>query len=43
MWLAWRRACLQFLVGKLAGRRRLARPRYRWEDSKKIDLTAVGW
>jgi hypothetical protein len=29
------------LVGKPAGKRPLGRPRYRWEDNKKMDLQEV--
>jgi hypothetical protein len=31
------------LVGKLDQKRRLVRPRRRWEDNIKIDLREVGW
>jgi hypothetical protein len=30
-------------VGKPEGRRPLRRPRYRWEDNIKIDLTEMEW
>jgi hypothetical protein len=30
-------------VGKPKGRRRLGRPRRRWEDNIKMDLREVGW
>ena len=30
------------LVGKPEGKRRLGRPRHRWEDNIKIDLQEVG-
>jgi hypothetical protein len=31
------------LVGKREGKRRLGRPRLRWEDNIKMDLQEVGW
>jgi hypothetical protein len=31
------------LVGKPEGRRPLGRPRRRWEDGIKVDLTEIGW
>jgi hypothetical protein len=31
------------LVGKLEGKRPLERPRRRWEDMIKMDLSEVGW
>ena len=31
------------LVGKPEGRRRLGKPRRRWEDNIKMDLREVGW
>jgi hypothetical protein len=31
-----------FLVGKLEGKRPLERPRHRWEDGIKMDLTEIG-
>jgi hypothetical protein len=33
-----RRGAYRALLGKPAGRRRLGRPRHRWEDSNKMDL-----
>ena len=30
-------------MGKPEGRRRLGKPRRRWEDNIKIDLRKVGW
>jgi hypothetical protein len=35
--------CVQGFVGKPEGRRRLGKPRRRWEDNIKIDLRKVGW
>jgi hypothetical protein len=35
--------CTQGLVGRPDGKRPLARPRRRWEDSIKVDLQEVGW
>jgi hypothetical protein len=31
------------LVGKPEGKRPLGRPRRRWEDGIKMDLTDIGW
>jgi len=36
------RGVYRVLVGKPEGRRRLGRPRRRWEDNIKIDLQEVG-
>jgi hypothetical protein len=38
-----RRGAYRALVGRPEGRRPLERPRRRWEDNIKIDLTVVGW
>jgi hypothetical protein len=38
-----RRGAYKALVGKPEGRRRLGRPRRRWEDNIKMDLREVGW
>jgi hypothetical protein len=38
-----RRGAYRTLVGKPEGRRRLERPRRRWEDNIKMDLREVGW
>ena len=38
-----RRDAYRALVGKPEGSRPLARPRRRWEDNSKMDLTDVGW
>jgi hypothetical protein len=35
--------CIQGLVGKPEGRRPLGRPRRRWEDNIKMDLSEFGW
>jgi hypothetical protein len=37
-----RNAC-RILVGKPEGKRPLGRPRSRWVDSIKMDLTEIGW
>jgi hypothetical protein len=37
-----RNAC-QILVEKPEGTTSLGRPRYRWEDNIKMDLTEIGW
>jgi len=37
-----RRDVYRVLVGKPAGKRRLVRPRRRWEDNIKMDLHEVG-
>jgi hypothetical protein len=34
--------CLPGLVGKPEGKRPLGRPRRRWEDNIKMDLTEIG-
>jgi hypothetical protein len=34
--------CLQVLVGRPEGKRPLGRPRRRWEDNIKLDLTEIG-
>ena len=36
------RGVYRVLVGKTEGKRRLGRPRRRWEDNIKIDLQEVG-
>jgi len=38
-----RRGAYRILVGKPEGKRRLGRPRHRWEDSINVDLDEVGW
>jgi hypothetical protein len=38
-----RRGAYRALVGKPEGRRPLGRPRCRWEDNIKMDLSEVGW
>jgi hypothetical protein len=30
-------------VGKPGGKRQLGRPRHRWEDGVRMDLTEIGW
>jgi hypothetical protein len=37
------RDAYRILVGRPEGRRRLDRPRRRWEDNIKMDLLEVGW
>jgi hypothetical protein len=39
---AKRNAC-KILVGKPEGKRPLGRPRCRWVDNIKIDLSNIGW
>jgi hypothetical protein len=31
------------LVGKLEGKRKLGRPRHKWEDTIQIDIGEIGW
>jgi len=33
----------EVLVGKIEGKRTLARPRHRWQDDIRIDLQEIGW
>jgi hypothetical protein len=33
----------KIFVGKLEGKRLLGRPRCRWEDNIKVDITEIGW
>jgi hypothetical protein len=40
MWHAWGRG--EVLVGRPEGKRPLGRPRRRWEDNIKMDLTEMG-
>jgi len=37
-----RRGIYRILVGKPQGKRQLGRPRHRWEDNIKMDLSASG-
>jgi hypothetical protein len=37
------RVAYNILVGRPEGRRLLGRPRRRWEDNIKIDLTGIGF
>ena len=37
-----RRGGVRFLVGKCEGRRKLGRPRRRWEDGIKMEVQEVG-
>jgi hypothetical protein len=37
------RGAYRVLVGKPEGRRPFGRPRRRWEDNIKMDLTEMGW
>jgi hypothetical protein len=38
-----KRNAYRILVGKPEGRRPLGRPRRRWVDNVKIDLSVIGW
>jgi hypothetical protein len=38
-----KRNAYRILVGKPEGKRPLRRPRRRWEDNIKMDLTEIGW
>jgi hypothetical protein len=38
-----KRSAYRILVGKPEGKRQLGRPRRRWEDNIKMDLTEIGW
>jgi hypothetical protein len=38
-----KRGAYRILVGRPEGRRRLGRPRRRWEDNIKMDLQDVVW
>jgi hypothetical protein len=38
-----KRNAYRILVGILEGKRPLRRPRCRWEDNIKMDLTDIGW
>jgi hypothetical protein len=40
--MADRRGLFRVLVWKREGKKRLGRPRCRWEDNNKIDLQEVG-
>jgi hypothetical protein len=37
------RKLYKILVGKPKGKRPLGRPRRRWENGIKMDLTEIGW
>jgi hypothetical protein len=37
-----KRRVYRVLVGKLEGKRKSGRPKYRWEDNIKMDLQEVG-
>jgi hypothetical protein len=37
------RKLYKVLVGKPVGKRTLGRPRHRWEDEIRKDLTVIGW
>jgi hypothetical protein len=41
MWQAWR-GVYRVLVGRPEGKRKLGRPRRRWEDNIKMDLRDIG-
>jgi hypothetical protein len=38
-----KRNAYRILVGKSEGKRQLGRPRRRWVDNIKIELTEIGW
>jgi hypothetical protein len=38
-----RRCAYMVLVRRPEGKRPLGRPRYRWENNRKMDLQEVGW
>jgi hypothetical protein len=38
-----KRNAYKILVGKPEGKRPLGRPRHRWEDNIRMDLTEIGW
>jgi hypothetical protein len=38
-----KRRAYRILVGRPEGRRPLGRPRFRWEDTIKVDLQKVWW
>jgi hypothetical protein len=43
MWHEWgRRKVYRLFVGKLEGKRPLRRPRHRWIDNIKVDLSEIG-
>jgi hypothetical protein len=37
------RVSYRVLVGKTEGRRSFGRPRHRWDDNIKMDLTEIAW
>jgi hypothetical protein len=43
MWHTWERKVYKVLVEKLKGKRPLGKPRCRWEDEIRMDLTETGW
>jgi hypothetical protein len=42
MWHAWERNVYRVLMGKPEGKRQLGRPRRRWGDGIRMDLTEIG-
>jgi hypothetical protein len=38
-----KRNAYRIFVGKPEGKRRMGRPRHRWVDNIKMDLTEIGW
>jgi hypothetical protein len=40
--MGWRKGAYRVLVGRPEERRRLGRPRRRWEDNIKVDLQQIG-
>jgi hypothetical protein len=43
MWHAWERNVYRVLMGKPEGKRKLGRPRRRWEDGIRMGLREIGW
>jgi hypothetical protein len=42
MWHAWERNVYKVLMGKPEGKRPRGRPRRRWEDGIRMDITEIG-
>jgi hypothetical protein len=43
MWHVWERNVYKVLMGKPEGKRPLGRPRGRWENGIRMDLTEISW
>jgi hypothetical protein len=43
MWHAWERNMYRVLMGKPEGKTPLRRPRRRWVDGIRLDLSEIGW